>query len=267
MSYVSRYDVRFNGYGITNNSAKILVLDVSHHSPDLSYETYRLAKRHGSRVYQNYYASLSVTITFQIREYDVMKRQGICDSVNKWAKGAGYLYVNDRNSQTQGSQTVRMKRLRCVCTKFASVESVRNWLDPITMEFTAYALPFWENNDTTTKTISESTSGTTSVNVPGSVDGAFFEVTATPASGTLTTLSLTANGRTMSFSGLSIAAGNSLTITYDPLMVQSIGSGATSLLNKRTGVDDLIAFCGNNSLGMTADVSTSVTFSVRGLYI
>ena len=88
------------------------------------------------------------------------------------------------------------------------------------------------------------------------------------AGASLSSVSLTVNGRTLSLTGLSVSNGDTIKITYDDQMIQSIKVGTTSLLGKRTGVDDLIANSGEyNTVSFTSSASVTVTFKARGLWV
>lgn len=252
---ISRYEAVLNGQPLSSVSASILILDISYPPASIDFSTYKGAKRHGSRVYREYVDHRDVVITFAIRAYSIQERQAICNAVQRWAKGGGVLMTNDHAGQ----------RLRCVLSNPPTIQSVLKWTDPISMTFTAYALPFWEEAVPETLSLT-GTSGSGSLYVPGSVDGACLEVDAVPT-GELTSLSLTANGKTLSLSGISVASGTTVSIAYNDDMIMSIRAGNTSLLEKRSGADDLLAKCGeSNSVSFTANVSTSVTFKGRGLW-
>lgn len=252
---ISRYEVYLNGNSLGAINDNILVLDIAYQPPEMAYDTYTVAKRNGSRIYRYYVSKSTVTITFEIHEYSTMMRQSICQQIQRWAKSGGILTTNDRDGQ----------RLRCVCTQFPVIQSVKKWTEPLTITFTAYSQPFWEDVNQTTMTLTGTNESGTLI-LPGSIAENVMEVEATP-SGTLTSLSLTANGKTLTLSGLSVASGTKVTISYVDDMIQSIKAGNTSILNKRTGVDDLLVNCGEpNSVGFTANVSTTVIFKARGLW-
>ena len=252
---ISRYEAVLNGQPLSAISADILILDISYPPASIDFSTYRGAKRHGNRVYRQYVDHLDVIITFAIRAYNTQKRQTICNAVQQWAKNGGILQTNDHSGQ----------RLRCVLTTPPTIQSVLKWTDPISMTFTAYALPFWEEVFPSSLTLT-GTSGSGTLFVHGSADGAFFEVDVTPAN-TLTTLNLVANGRTLSLTGISVAAGTVVKVAYDDDMIMSIKAGNTSLLNKRSGADDLPIKSGErNSLSFSANTSCTVSFKGRGIW-
>lgn len=253
---ISRYEATLNGVALSSIHPNILILDVNYQPPETEFSTYTVAKRQGARIHREVINSLSVSISFEIHSYSTMERQQICGMVSLWAKDGGLLEINDRPGQ----------RLRCVCSEKPTIQSVRNWTDPVNVTFTAYALPFWEERDYAEKAFSAGTSGDGFLNVPGSVDGAMIEVDIV-ANATLSSISLSANGRTMVLSGISVSSGNTIKISYTDDMILQIKVGNTSLLNKRSGADDLIAKCGGlNSVSFSSNASATVTFKTRGLW-
>jgi len=252
----SRYEAILNNIALSSIDSKILILDIKPTKPDLQYNTFKTAKRDGARINRRYIGSIGVTISFGIYEYNIRKRQDICSEIAKWAKNGGVLETNDRDGQF----------LRCVCYKQPIVESAMEWTKPLSITFIAYEIPYWQEKQPVSKTIT-GTSATGTLFVPGSVDGALVEVSA-KANASVSSFELGVNGRKLTLSGLSLTTNQVVTITYDDEAIQSIKVGSTSILNKRTGVDDLLAKCGeNNNLSLSASASVSATFSVRGLWV
>ena len=254
---ISRYEAFLNGVALQTISPDILIHDISYGAPNFQDDTFSVAKRNGSRIFRRAFDSISVTIKFEIHAYSVASRQAICQAVCLWAKNGGVLKTNDREGQY----------LQCVCSQFPTVESARNWTDELTIVFTAYAVPFWQDVAVTSVEMTAGTSGSKSVFIPGNADGALVEAEIT-SGGSLTTLNLTVNGRTLTLSGISVSSGSKIVLSYDTDGIQSIKVGTTSLLNKRTGVDDLLANCGaSNTFGFSSNVSVTVTFKVKGIYV
>ena len=252
----SRYEVWLNNIALSSLDPKILILDIRYATPPITNSGYTLAGRHGSYLYRRYAEKSSVNVQFAIRAYDTAERQAVCAEVAKWAKNGGLLQCSDRLGQ----------RLRCICEAFPAINGVLSWTDTLQMTFTAFNLPFWEEELEKTLTLT-GTSASGTLYVPGSVDGALIEASI-KANAALSSVNLTANGKTLSLTGLSVASGQTINITYDNALIQSIKVGSTSLLNKRTGADDLVAKCGeNNALSMSADASVNATFKVRGLWL
>lgn len=252
---ISRYEATLNGISLESINPAILLTDISYDPPSRRYSTYAVAKRDGSRVYRAYKEKSSVTVQFAIREYDTMKRQSICQQICAWARNGGTLRTNDRDGQM----------LKCICEQLPSIPSVLQWTEPLSITFAAYELPYWQDVNLSTLTLS-GTSNNGTIYIPGSAPDTVMEVEVT-AGAEITALELTVEDTTLTLSGLSVASGNSIVISYDDHMIQSIKTGSTSLLNKRTGADDLIAKCGQfNLVSYTANASCDVTFRGRGLW-
>ena len=253
---ISRYEAWLNGVALSSVNPDILILDIEQPSTNIRTETFTTAKRNGARIYKRRIEKTSVTIRFAIRKYDIADRRAVCSDVVRWAKNGGILETNDRDGQ----------RLRCVLDTTPIIQSALRWTDPLTITFTAYALPFWEEKEQSVLHLS-GTSGEGTLYVPGNIDGAMIEATVT-SNGSLSTLSLTANGKTITLGGLSVGTGGVVELKYNDEMVQSIKADGVSVLNKRTGADDLVAVCGgSNTLGFLSNVSVNVDFKVRGLWV
>lgn len=253
---ISRYEVYLNDIALSKVHPDILILDIQHQPAQIRNTMYNVANRQGANVNKRYIDRASVVVTFEIHNYNIAQRQAIRDEIVKWAKDGGVLRTNDRIHQ----------RLRCICETFPAVTSAKNWTDPLQIVFTAYDLPFWESLMPVELTLT-GTTGSGTMYVPGTYGSALVEVTIT-ANADITSVDLTVNGRTLTLSDLTVASGSKIRIRYDGRMIQSIKRGSTSLLKKRSGVDDLLADCGaSNSFEFTASASVDVTFSVRGLWL
>ena len=251
----NRFSVTLNNTALTSVDNSIVIRDINYHPPEINLDTSSVAKREGMRVQRKHIDSCSVTIAFEIRKYDTAARQSVCSSVVAWAANGGTLETGDRTGQM----------LICVCTKLPTIESVLRWTDAVTMTFTGLVVPYWQSKTATTlKLTGSSTSGT--LTCPGMLDGAIVSASI-KANAAVSSVALTVAGRTLTLSGLSLATNDVVNITYDSNMIQSIKVGSTSLLDKRTGVDDLIANKGNNTVAVSASASVEVTFSVRGLWL
>ena len=150
---IGRYEAYMDGTALSAIDHSVMITDIRHNPATIQRKTERMASRPGSRDYGKTIGSASVVITFEIHEYDPAKRQAICDKIAAWANYGTYLMTSDR----------LWKRLKCVCDKFPSVQSAKKWTDPITMTFSAYNPPFWQENNETRVTLG-GMSGATSGN-------------------------------------------------------------------------------------------------------
>lgn len=253
----TRYEATLNNVTLSSLDTDIIIHDISYSNANIKDDTFSVAKRNGVRLLRRSYNPIKVSIAFEIHAYDVAERQSICQTVCAWAKNGGTLKTSDRTGVY----------LQCVCSKFPSISSAKNWTDELEVEFTAYTIPFWQDNSKTSIALTAGTSGSATQKINGSADGALVEADIV-ANASLTSVALTVNNRTLTLSNLSVSSGSTIKITYNTEGIQSIKVGSTSLLNKRTGVDDLLVNCGeNNTFSFTSSASVTVTFKVRGLWV
>lgn len=251
---ISRYEVMLNGKPLAEVDENILILDVGYPDERRKIDSFKLANRDGSRYHSEYKETSSVDVSFQIRAYAIEERQEICQKVIKWAKDGGWLTINDRPG----------KRLNVRPTSYPTVTSVQRWTDTLSISFAAYNLPYWQDEEPTTVTLT-GTAPTEYLDTPGSISKARVEVSIT-ADADITSLTVSAGETRMNFSGLTIREGQTVTIGYANDIL-SIKVGKTSILSRRTGDDDLLVDCGERSLvGFTANGACTATFSVRGLW-
>lgn len=253
---ISRYEVTLNNEKLSEIDEKILILDIAYSEPGHTYQQQTLAKKDGARQYARYKAKTTVVVTFAIRAYDTAERQAICQSVCLWAKNGGVLRTSDRKGQY----------LRCDCDKLPYIASAKNWTDSLTVQFSAYDNPYWQNNTTDTITLN-GTAGNGTLYVTGSAPETVVSVNIT-ARATLKNITLQVADTTMTLSGLSVGNGQTVAISYTTRLIQQIRqNGKTSVLNCRSGADDLIAICGqNNTVAFSANANCTVEFVARGLW-
>lgn len=253
---ISRYQVSLNGSDMSSINPNLLVLDVSYADPSYAIDSTQVGGRDGAVILNETKESASVTITFELHIYSIAERQMVCQLVNAWAKDGGILRINDRPDQ----------RLHCKCSRFASVASAKNWTDPLTVVFSGFQPPYWQDEQATELELS-GVEDTSLLDVPGNGKEAYVECTVVPQA-TLTHIILRAGESVFDLSGLSIPSGDTLSIGYQDGILH-IRHGSTSLLGSRTGnsSDDLKVPCGQgSSFSVTADAAVEATFSVRGCW-
>lgn len=252
----SRYEAYMDSVSLSGLDDSIFILDISHPAAERSRSFVNIANRSGSFMSSDKRSPISVVITFEIHKYAIADRQAVCDKVVKWA-GGSILKTNDMTN----------KQLVCVCDEYPSVNSAKRWTDPVSMTFTAYEFPYWEDTTQTTITLT-GTQADGTLAVPGVIDDAFVEATIT-ANANVSEVSLTAENTNITLEGLELESGDVVTISYDSKKILSIMQGTVSLLGNRTGEssDDLVVKCGKTSgFSVEADASVTVVFKVRGCY-
>ena len=245
-----------NGAELTSAVPGAIIRQINFDPAESDLSTADRPGRYGQRLLGVHRKSLHVGVEFVVRElFDLSARARAAEAAAAWAQN-GILRVSNMPDRF----------LRMVCTGRPTVLAARDYTQVMRADFTALAVPYWQ--DLTPVSVSLSgLSGSGALRPLGTVDALHVTATVTPASGTLTTLTLTVGNTSMSFTGLSVTNAAPLIIAYDDQDLLTITSGGTGQLSHRTGSDDLLAIpARDNAVSFTANVSCSVIFQARGLY-
>jgi hypothetical protein len=242
---MTRYSAWLDGLPLHEIDPTIYILDIQEDPAQMDVSTAAKAGGFGRFVVARQRQTLSVTISFAIREYDVTRRKAIMQKVIAWAKGGKYLAINDRPGQ----------RLHVEVDELPTIQSSLRWTQLLCITFMAYAFPFGVNEYPDTLT----TSGVASMMVMGDADSAPVDVSITPSGSTVT---VRADQTTITLTDLSGA----VEITHGDDGLLRIVSGGESILSNRTpeSSDDLTATPGRvNDFSIEGGTAT---FRVRGVW-
>ena len=261
----TRYEAMMDGIALSSIDPSVYVTDISEEEPKIRRAGAAYALGDGLRTGRVLRESLTVRVAFEIHEKDVRRRGEICQRIQRWAQGKA-LSVNYRPGQ----------RLLTVCETQPSVASALRWTQTLEAVFTAYAVPYWEDEIATR--ISITGNGSASVFIPGTAEYTLVEAVLTNAGSTdITSARLSVDGMNgvagtaFAFTGICIPPDGALKIAYDDARVLSASVGGKSVLAQRTAEsdDDLLSPCGKRVTftveGTGAGARTS--FSVRGRYL
>ena len=253
MKYMMRCAV--NGIDLYSISDRIYIQEIEE-KPALKVET--MARPFYGMIDEGFMAhdQMAVKITFMIKEYDRIFRADILEKICAWAT-MGYLTVNTRPN----------RRMYVRCTELPTMKTFA-WHEDMSIVFTAYGEACWEDETPLTKTITATTEAVLEdFNVRGTLP-CFLEAEIVNASGgTLSEIVLTANGETISLTGLSVPDTGKVELRYDERHYQVITANGVSILAYRSGADDLILNPGhNNQISCVTDAACNVTFMARGMY-
>lgn len=242
---MTRYSAWLDGLPLHEIDPTIYILDIQEDLAQVDVSTAPKAGGSGRFVVTRQRQTLSVTILFAIREYDVTRRKAIMQKVVAWAKGGKYLSINDRLGQ----------RLRVEVDELPTIQSALRWTQELAITFTAYAFPYWENDYTDSLT----TSGAASMTVIGDGDTAPVDVSITPSGDTVT---VKADQTTITLTNVS---GN-VEISHGDDGILRIVSSGESILSHRTpeSSDDLTATPGRVN-DFSIEGGTAI-FRVRGVW-
>lgn len=198
---MKRYlDIWAGGESLRNRNSLILIQGITEEDNESDLNALAMAGRHGQ-----FLADIprrrckTVTVTFAVRElYDLAARARAVDDVNAWARD-GWIMISSRPEQ----------RLLAVCSKRATAGAVRDYTQEMTVAFSAYSRPFWE--DVTPSVADFEAEG--ELYVPGSQESV-GEITVT-AGEALEGVSINMGGRVISFPEIEMASGDELVIDHD----------------------------------------------------
>lgn len=254
----SRYEVWMNDIALSSISGNIYVSEIKYKPAAIRTVTAETAGRNGERIESLKMKGTAVTVSFYLKKTDNTARQEIVQAIAAWARN-GILKTSDR----------RMMQLHVMCVEPPFVPDVCDWTTPISMKFQSFEKTFWEECIPSEVTLASGTSGSGTLYVPGNAGDTPVCATVTPASSlTDGNITLTVGDTSITLTGVSATSSSPVVISYDQNGFLKIMCGTTSLLSKRTGSDDLLAGCGQNTaVSFSASAAASVKFSARGLWI
>lgn len=117
------FGVWLNGQGLQDISPSILIHDIREDAPDYQVYTSGNAGMTGSHVLGRGRKSLSVTITYSVRERNLQARMEIFQSIASWVNAEGKLAVNYRPNQFCKSCRTRVQAFPAHSTGVTSRKS------------------------------------------------------------------------------------------------------------------------------------------------
>lgn len=250
----SRHEVYLNGNALSEVHSDLYVADIQYPAPQIADTSSTLAKRAGALLTRRYQAKTAVNVLFNLYIYSTRERYEALKAVQSWAKGGGILETSDREWQ----------RLRVILDTPPTITSAANYNETLTAVFAANTLPYWEETNAAVLNVTDNNAH--DMYVPGNVDecGALVDVQAT-LTGSATSLKVQAGTNEITLSGLNFASGDVVRLYHDDDLFLHITKNNTSILDKRTGADDLMVENGAKStFKITGPASAS--FTVRGLW-
>jgi phage-related protein len=253
---ISRYAVWLNDVSLAEVDPTIYVSDIGYNPSAPKFNSSRLGGRDGQYSGADYIEKNVITVSFEIHEYHTARRQEIAQDVANWASNGGWLKTSDRVSQ----------KIYVKPTRFPAVSSVMRWTENLTVEFTAFDFPYWQDEEPQTVTLENG--GTGELFVSG-VRPTAAEMALT-ASANISSINVQVGASRLILSDLGAVSGDVITVSYtDEHHILEIKKNGASILNKRTAAsnDDLIVAPGLNAVSFSADGGATCTISVRGVYL
>lgn len=247
----NRFSCALNGVSAESVDASICVTDLTELPPRRRVSSVPMPG-HGLRILKRVRESLTVRVSFVIREYDPVLRRDAARRLHAWADSGGWLTVSDRPGL----------RLQVVCETLPALSALC-WTDELQLDFTAFGIPFWELEEET----EASTDSTASLLLPGDADECPVDAdVVNQGSGTLTTVSLQCGRTRMTFDGLSLLPGEALLVKCSGDVFCAEAAGASVLMHRTGDSSDMLLADGGveMAVSVTADQPVSARFHARG---
>lgn len=258
---MARYqEAWLNGTALSTVHPAVLIQHIQEAAPKMAQKTAAQAGRPGVWLASNQVERREITVHFAIREaLNYPRRVEVCNAVAGWALPGGWLEVSSRPGQ----------RIWATMTAPPAVGKLRDWTADIPVTFTAYFFPYWIDIHPAETTLTAETDETAALGVPGTAETA-LEAEITPTADTLTAVTLTVDGGAfITLTGLTVAAGNTVRLAYDPRHLLSITAGGTGILSKRTAAsaDDLTLSPGQHTIRVQTDTACNTRLMARGVWL
>lgn len=239
-----------NGTTLRDLDARIHLLDVEELAPAVRMVT---ASRIGGGLHllRRQREQLSLRVRFLIEEYDIAARHQLLHLVAAWAEAGGVLTLHEDGKRV----------LRVVCTQYPTMSTL-NWLETLSLVFTAFSCPYWED------------AAETSFLMPNTSDAPETPLNLlirNIGDTAITTLTVSAAGK-ISFQGLTLAPGAAIRIHHDAgvFAAEMVSDDSTvSILPYRTpeSADDLLLRPGVlNEIRVEAGSAAFVSGRCKGRY-
>ena len=220
----------------------------------------------GSRVTGMSRDSIDIIVRFRLRfkKRRMEEREELLERINAWACGGGWLTANYKPN----------RRIRVFLAQAATAGDPWEWTKDYQLIFRACGVPYWQQESPTSLMRQGVSSGTFTFGVDGSAQSV-MEVSFRNTSGsTINTFSINTGESAMAFSGLGLANGETLIIDHDDtgkkcvlrLSIANAGGVRRSIMDKRTGDDDLLMTPDSHEVVFSAGGAGRITISCCGRF-
>lgn len=255
--------VSLDGVQLDSLDNNIIISGFEEDPEDETINTLEMTGRTGSLPVSRHVREKKITVKFHLRnrKTDYNGRNEVLEKITGWAA-----YGKIMKSTTRPD-----RKIQVTCTKKPKPTDPRNWTGEYSMTFTAYEKPFWENTTPASAVSDVKASGSVVLEVDGNRDNQ-IRIDAKNMSGAMINkVNLGCGNYSMAFTELALAANETLVIDYDSQLTQRIRILQTdgkyrSVMDKRTGSDDLKADPGKVTVTFDCDRAIRLTATAAGRY-
>lgn len=264
------FEATLNGVAFSSLSDELILLDIVEEASQMNTQTTPRTMGDGMIRTLNRRESLSVRLEYQIRTQDTIKRAAVRDAVTSWAAKGGNLKVNTRPDL----------QLSVVMDAAPALESSMKWDAPLSVVFTAYAVPYWEGGNSSVNvemfySAPEEYYMAGLIEPAGNIAVPLRMLLFVSENSFLHQFSITCGETSMTFEGMEIEPGSIIAVDYDQngiLYAENMTDleGENSLLGFRTpdSNDNLIAEANvSNQIIVVADAELTGRIYTRGRWL
>ena len=251
--------VALGGFQLDEIHERIVIRSVDPGTTDENVQTVSRMGGVGQRVTGAHWEKLEATVEFgiDIPKRDLAGRREVFEAVKSWAMRRGWLTTNEMPGRRMFVDKVILP----------SGGDLWNWTESMEITFRALNVPFWQDETPGIAVENLITNGDISIDVSGNVTGVLDAEFTNRSGQTINRLSITAGGNTISFTNLALGGTDTLAISHGTDGLLRITAGGVSVLDKRTGADDLYVVPGNNIVTIAAERAGSLTVRNWGRWI
>lgn len=221
----------------------------------------------GSRVTNISRASLDIVVKFYIRlkKRRMEEREELLEKINAWACAGGKLTVNTKSERF----------IQVFMAQGAVAGDPWEWTKEYQIVFRACGVPYWQQLNPNTVMRQNVTTGSIVIGVGGSAQTALDVIFKNTSQSAISTFSISTGESALSFTGLALAAGETLVIDHkdngkkNVLRIGILNTAGVrrSVMDKRAGDDDLYVLPGTHTVAITAGGAGQITVSSCGRFI
>lgn len=263
-----KHRVALDGVQLDEVDYRIMIQKIETGDGKENINTVSLMGGSGSRVTNIHRDSLDVTVKFTIRlrKTEMAAREEILEKVNAWAFAGGWLTTNYK-----GNRKIRIFRAQA-----AGAGDPWNWTKEYAIVFRACGVPYWQEANAETVMFTNVSSKNITFGVKGSEKSVLDVQFKNTSGSTVNTFSINTGEASMSFTGLSLANGETLVIDHadngkrNNLRIRIKGTGGSyrSAMEKRSSGsgNELTISPGTHTVTMSAGGAGTITVSCNGRF-
>ena len=262
--------VALNGAQLDQADSSIVIRGVETADGKENISAVAFGGRSGQRITGKRRDTLDVVVRFaiNIKKANLAGRAAALEAVNEWAaraKDGAVLTVNYKTN----------RQLYVILAQAPGEGNMFQYDREFSITFRAYGVPYWQETEATaTASIEAGTSGDADITVAGSADTVADVVLTNESESTVDTCAVSVDGNLMSFTGLGLAAGESLVIDHAEdgtlrIRILETDESYRSAMASRdpSSADDLFCRTGTRSAGFEAAAACSMTVECKGRYL